>query len=356
MAAGNDANTSEMLEDKSHVAFSSEEHSSVTETGAARRGFPGLRSRLSRNFPPNLARLMLLGCAALWGGSYLVSKITMTAIPPQWMMTMRTAGACLVMLVLFHRTIIPSLNRSMILPAIFVGGTYWGTMVLQTKGLLTIDPGRSAFLTAVYCVLTPFASWCVSRNRPHNVNIIAGVICLVGVGFVALKPGGLSLSLSLGDILTVGCAIVFSFNLTYLGVYSKKFNAIAITFAQFAVAAILFFVGALFTEPAPDASWLEPKIIVSFLYLFLGATTLAQIMQNIGLAHVSASSASIVMCTESLFSEFFSVVFWGTQLRLTTLIGFAFIFLAVLMSILRRSIIVNAVRCMEDWAIDHVKH
>lgn len=33
--------------------------------------FSKLRSRWSRSFPPNLARLMLLGCAALWGGSYL---------------------------------------------------------------------------------------------------------------------------------------------------------------------------------------------------------------------------------------------------------------------------------------------
>ena len=44
--------------------------------------FSKLRSRWSRNFPPNLARLMLLGCAALWGGSYLLAKFAMEAIPP----------------------------------------------------------------------------------------------------------------------------------------------------------------------------------------------------------------------------------------------------------------------------------
>ena len=48
--------------------------------------FSKLRSRWSRNFPPNLARLMLLGCAALWGGSYLLAKFAMEAIPPQWLM------------------------------------------------------------------------------------------------------------------------------------------------------------------------------------------------------------------------------------------------------------------------------
>ncbi|WEV68505.1 DMT family transporter [Bifidobacterium sp. ESL0775] len=353
MPVGSDTKTSETF-GKNSAASAAD--GGVFPDTTRRAGFQGLRSRLSRNFPPNLARLLLLGCAALWGGSYLVSKIAMTAIPPQWMMGMRTGGACVVMLILFHRSIIPALNKSMLLPALIVGATYWGTMALQTKGLLTIDPGRSAFLTAVYCVLTPFTSWFVSKNRPHNINIIAGVICLVGVGFVALKPGGLSLSLSFGDILTIACAVVFSFNLTYLGVYSKKYNAIAVTFMQFAVASVLFFIGALLTEPVPNAAWLQPKIIVSFLYLFLGATTLAQLMQNIGLAHVSAASASVVMCTESLFSEFFSIIFWGTKLRFTTLVGFALIFLAVLMSILHRSVIVNLFRRVEDWIHDHRKH
>ncbi|WEV52186.1 DMT family transporter [Bifidobacterium sp. ESL0704] len=324
----------------------------LSSKGTARRGFQGLRSRLSRNFPPNLARLMLLCCAALWGGSYLVSKIAMTAITPQWLMAMRTGGACLIMLLMFHNSIVPALNKSILVPAVVVGVTYWGTMVLQTKGLLTIDPGRSAFLTASYCVLTPFAAWLATKNRPHNINIIAGVICLIGVGFVSLKPGGFSLSLTSGDWMTIACAAVFSFNLTYLGIYSKKYNAIAITFVQFAVACVLFLIGAILTEPAPNASWLEPKIVVSFLYLFIGATTLAQIMQNIGLAHVSASSASIVMCTESLFSELFSILFWRTTLRMTTLAGFALIFVAVLMSIVHRSVIVDLFRHAEDMLHD----
>ena len=56
--------------------------------------FSKLRSRWSRNFPPNLARLMLLGCAALWGGSYLLAKFAMEAIPPQWLMGLRMIGAC----------------------------------------------------------------------------------------------------------------------------------------------------------------------------------------------------------------------------------------------------------------------
>ena len=272
--------------------------------------FSKLRSRWSRNFPPNLARLMLLGCAALWGGSYLLAKFAMEAIPPQWLMGLRMIGACLCMLALFHKHIVPYLTPKIIVPA------------------------RSAFLTAAYCVLTPFATWIISKNRPKAINLVAGVICLIGVGFVSLKPGG-SLSLSAGDWLTIATAVIFSFNLTCLGVYTKRFDPIAVTFVQFGVAGVLFIIGALFTEPMPNASWLAPSVVASVLYLFLGATMSAQIMQNIGLAHVPASQASIIMCTESLFAVTFSALFWGETIMWSSLVGFALIFVAVLMSVIK---------------------
>ncbi|WP_370696054.1 DMT family transporter [Bifidobacterium aesculapii] len=296
--------------------------------------FEALRSRWSRSFPPNLARLMLLSCAALWGGSYLLAKVAMAAITPQWLMTLRMAGACACMFILFHRRIMPALNRSIIIPALVVGLTYWGTMITQMTGLTTIDPGRSAFLTASYCVLTPFAMWVVSRIRPKSINLVAGVICLIGVGFVSLKDGR-SLSLSVGDWLTIATGIIFSFNLTCLGVYTKRFDPIAVTFVQFAVSGVLFLAGAVLTEPAPDAAWLAPPVLASVLYLFLGATMTAQIMQNIGLAHVPASQASIIMCTECLFAVLFSTLFWGERLMWSSLVGFALIFAAVLMSVIR---------------------
>ena len=104
---------------------------------------------------------------------------------------------------------------------------------------------------------------------------------------------------------------------------------------QFSVAGIPFFIGALATEPAPDAGWLAPPVVASVLYLFLGATMSAQIMQNIGLAHVPASQASIIMCTESLFAVSFSALFWGERILWSSLVGFALIFAAVLMSVIK---------------------
>ena len=291
---------------------------------------------------------MLFVCAALWGGSYTVAKIAMVTVPPSWLMFFRMFGACLLMFALFSRTIVRSLNRKIILPSVIVGVSYYAGMLTQSIGLRSIDPGRSAFLTAGYSVLIPFVGWVVSRHRPEWLNIVAALICLSGVGFIALKPNTSTLALSGGDWLTLLSALLFALNLVSLGVYTQRFHPIALTFTEFAVSSVLFLISALLTEPMPQTSWLSSDVIYSFLYLLVGATTLGQILQNIGLAHVPADSAAIIMCTESLFSVVFSALFWGEQIGWTLIVGFALIFAAILLSVVRIPHRTNAIMPKAD--------
>ena len=97
----------------------------------ARGRFQQWRSRMSRTFPPNLARLMLLMCAALWGGSFVVAKFAMQTVPPQWLTGSRMAGACLLMWPLFRKSIMRSMHRDFIIPSLVVGITYYVAMLCQ---------------------------------------------------------------------------------------------------------------------------------------------------------------------------------------------------------------------------------
>ena len=264
-----------------------------------------------------------------------MAKFAMQTVPPQWLTGSRMAGSCLLMGALFHKSIARAMHRDIIIPALVVGVTYYAAMLAQAVGLQTIDPGRSSFLSGAYCVLIPFVGWAVNKRRPGSLSILAAFICLIGVGFIALKPDSLSLALTTGDWLTLLSALLFSVNLVYLGIYAKRFHAIAVTFVQFAVSSVCFYVGALFTEPLPNASWFTPEVVWSFLYLLIGATMMGQILQNIGLAHVPTSSASIIMSTESLFSVSFAAMFWGERIGWTLIAGFALIFTAIIMSVVK---------------------
>ena len=129
-----------------------------------------------------------------------------------------------------------------------------------------------------------------------------------------------------------GGRIISTRELTYV---RRVIDPVALTFAQFVTAGVCFIVGASFSEPAPNASWLAPGVLACLVYLFLGATMLAQIMQNVGLKVTPPSQASIIMCLETVFSMVFSVLFYGETVSGAAATGFALIFLAILVSQIR---------------------
>lgn len=279
------------------------------------------------------ANIMLLTCAAIWGGSYLSAKYALEVFPVQWLMGTRMLGACVLIAVIFFKQLRESMNKSIIIPSLLTGITYYGTMILQTAGLRSVEPGRSAFLTAAYCVIAPFAAWMIMKKRPTLISLCAAVICVSGVGFVALKPGMLSLTLSHGDVLTLGCAASFAFNLTFLGYYSRRHHPIALTLGQFFVAAVLFMTGALVTEPLPDIQGvLKPSMLANLFFLIVIVTVVAQIMQNYSLSSLSSANASVIMCTESLFTLLFSTLLYNERVSYMAIVGFGLIFMAIILA------------------------
>lgn len=287
----------------------------------------------SKRLGVHSAQIMLLTCAAIWGGSYVSSKYALRVFPPQWLMGLRMVGACVIMGIIFFKTIRKNFTKKLIVPSILTGITYYATLVLQTEGLRWIDPGRSAFLTAAYCVIAPFSAWLIIKRKPTLLGLLAAVTCVAGVGFVALKPGMLVLTLSHGDTLTLICAAVFAFNLTFLAYYSRKYNPITLTFGQFVVSGVLFLSGAAISEPLPnfssDNNW---STFANMFYLIVVVTVVAQIMQNYSLIYLSTANASVIMCTESLFTLLFSSVLYSERVTYMALIGFTLIFGAILLA------------------------
>lgn len=209
-------------------------------------------------------------------------------------------------------------------------------MTAQTVGLATIDAGRSAFLTASYCVAVPFVTWIVCARRPALMQVAAAIVCLAGVGFVSLKTGGAAsgsaFALGRGDWLTLLCALLCAINIVLLGVFTKRFHPTAMTFMEFLVAGILYLVMSCLSFSGPSVAWLRPEVVSSVLFLIVCASMGAQIMENMSLPHLPGSQASIIMCTECLFAAVFSAIFAGERFTMNTVIGFALIFTAMVMS------------------------
>ncbi len=60
----------------------------------------------------------------------------------------------------------------------------------QFLGLQGTTPSKNAFLSACYCVTTPFIWWLVSRRRPTRRNVARALLCMACIGLASMQGAG----------------------------------------------------------------------------------------------------------------------------------------------------------------------
>lgn len=197
----------------------------------------------------------------------------------------------------------------------------------QTMGLVTTTPGKNAFLTAIYCVLVPFLFWITDKNRPDRYNFIAALLCFFGIGFVSLTE---TFTIGIGDTLTLVGGFFYAAHMVSVAKLGRERDPIIITILQFAFCAIYSWCVGLFTEQVPEV--IGGETWGGLLYLAALPTAGALLLQIIGQKYVHPSSAAIILSLEAVFGVIFSMICYGETLTFKLFLGFAMIFVAVIVS------------------------
>ena len=275
-----------------------------------------------------LAKPMLFSAALIWGTSFFIMKNALDSLPVYALLALRfTAGAFLLSIVCFKKW--KDFTVDYLWRGAIVGGFLFTAYTVQTFGLSFTTPSKNAFLTAVYCVLVPFFTWMVVHRRPDRYNIAAAVLCVAGVGLVSLNE---ALTINIGDLLTLLCAVFYAAHIVAVEKLSPGKDIYLITIFQFAFAALYSWVFSMTTEVFPAQALRDPAVFLPLAYLCVMATTVALLFQNVGQIWSDPASASVILSLESVFGVMFSVVCYGDEVSLKMLCGFAIIFVAVICS------------------------
>lgn len=273
-----------------------------------------------------IGRAALLGTTLVWGSSFVILKSALDSVPTLWLLALRFTLAAVIMVLCSLRRL-PSLGREGLKYGIAMGAALYCAYTLQTYGLMYTTPGKNAFLTATYCVLVPFLWWAFYKKRPDRCNVIAAVVCIVGMALVSLDGG---LSLGLGDGLTMCCGIFYALHIIVSSRALEKYDVMPLTAVQLSVTALLCWISAPIASPfpqsVPTSAWL------GILYLGVMCTAVCYFLQALGQKYTSPQQASIILTLESAFGTLFSVIFYHEELSVRTVTGFALIFIAVLIS------------------------
>ncbi len=275
----------------------------------------------------NLAKIAMLAATIIWGSSFLVVKNTVDVFPPNLLIASRFTLGCLILSIVFHKRL-KKIDKGYLVSGLIIGVFLYLAFAFQTTGIQTTNPGKNAFLTAIYCVVVPFLFWIVARRKPDIFNVLAAVVCIVGIGLVSLTS---NFTISPGDALSLVGGVLFACHIVSIARCAEGRDPILLTIMQFGVAAILAWIVSLTTETFSVAD-ITPEGVGGLLYLAVFSTSVGLLLQNIGQKYVHASAAAIILSLESVFGVIFSVIFYGEQLTLRLVLGFALIFLAVVIS------------------------
>jgi len=275
---------------------------------------------------PALGRLALLVTTLIWGTSFVVQKNTLDDISTLHLLAIRFSIATVLMFIIAAKDI-KKIDRSYIKGGVLMGIALACAYIVQTYGLVYTTPGKNAFLTASYVVMTPFLYWAYKKRRPGKHNLIAAFLCLIGVGLISLNG---SMNINIGDILTIICGVFYAIHIIIIDEQAEGKSIALLTAIQFAVAAVLTWIPALIFEPAIEN--IPSGAVFSILFLGIVCTGICFLLQTYGQKNTPVSQAAILLTLESVFGTIASIIFYKEPMSIRLVLGFAAMFIAVLIS------------------------
>jgi drug/metabolite transporter (DMT)-like permease len=237
---------------------------------------------------------------AFWGTTFVVVKGALGDGDPYSFLTLRfTLGALALTAVARREMLAPQMLRRGLLLGVFL---FLG-FVLQTVGLVSTTPSRSAFITGLYVVFVPLLGLVLFRRMPRVTSWMGVVLAAVGLRYLTgaeVGEGGLSL----GDWLTLGCAMAYALHMLLTERYAPKSGVVALVAVQLWVVAVLSAFSLLFTEVRVE--W-TPSFLGAVVFCGLLASAFALCVQTWAQVRTTAVRVALICSMEPVFTAVYSV-------------------------------------------------
>lgn len=276
------------------------------------------------------ADISLAIVALVWGTTFVMVKRALLDISTMYFLSLRfaLASACLLVTFLpaFRRATRTQIWRGLRAGA-GVGLFLWLGYVLQSFGLKYTTAGNSGFLTGFYIVLVPLISAAFYRRWPLGRELAGIAIATAGMVVMTVPDLDMHSRMNRGDLLTIGCAVVFACHLLILGYFSQREFFPAVALGQISATALLS--SACLTIEPPKAVW-SGSVIWAICVTAIFATALAFALQTWAQRYTTATRTALIFALEPVFALAAAVSFGGERLTAAAVAGGALILIGIL--------------------------
>ncbi|KAB3530079.1 DMT family transporter [Alkaliphilus serpentinus] len=272
------------------------------------------------------ADLALLGVTVVWGSSFVLTKNALDYLPTYNFLAIRFILAALISSIIFYKNIL-SINKDTLKYGIIIGIILFGGYAFQTVGLNYTTASKSGFITGFSVVIVPIVSALFLKQKPHKEAVAGVILAIVGLGFLTLNS---SLTLNIGDTLTLIAAFMFAFHIITVGKYTVMVDSIAMAIIQIAMVGVLslFFSFAIENPTIPRGF----DVWLSILILATLATSGAFIIQNAMQKFTSPTHTALIYSGEPVFSAVFAFIMLGERLTKQGILGSVLILSGMILS------------------------
>ncbi len=274
--------------------------------------------------------IMLLLTAVIWGSSFVAQAVGMESIDAFTFTAIRTTLGALILIpviLIFNRKFY--LDRKALTAGLILGTVFSVAQNLQQFAFYYSTSGKIAFITAFYMFFVPLFSLFFGR-KVRLITWCSIALALVGLFLICINPSDMT-AINPGDMLSLGCAVFFSFQIMLIDHYvGKDINGLQLSFMQFVVAAAISWICMfIFEQPQiPDIITAAP----SLAYSGIMSCGIAYTLQIVGQKHASPVAASLLMCLESVFAVIAAALVLQEMMSFRELAGCVIMFAAIVIS------------------------
>ena len=282
------------------------------------------------------SNLILFLTAIIWGFAFVAQSVGMKYVGAFTFNGIRflLGAVSLLPLLLFLKskksTDAPAVSRRRVIGS----GTAAGTVLflaatLQQAGLAYTSAGKAAFLTGLYIILVPILG--IFLRHKAEINTWIGVVLAV-LGLYLLSVKG-DFSVEFGDLLEIIGAFFWAIHILLIDRFTKKIDAISLSFVQFLMCSVLSIAAAFLFETVSLQGIFSAGVPI--LYGGLLSVGVAYTLQVVGQKHAKPSHAAIIMSLESVFAAIGGAILLHENLGIRGYIGCALMLSGMVVTQLR---------------------
>ncbi len=278
--------------------------------------------------------LFLITAAVVWGFAFVAQVVGSEVTPMLFNFSRYRLGSLSVVPVflIFERH---ANDREMmkitIRAGVIVGAVLFTASYLQQYGIMLTDSsGKGGFITGLYMIIVPIIGMFMGRKT--SVLTWLGAVCGVAGLFLVCMSGG-ALTITKGDLLLLGCALVFAVQIILIDYYGQKIYSLRFAFVEFFTCTVLNFIGMLIFEKFDFAAVMSAA--PSVCYCGFMSVGVAYTFQILGQKYCEPTPATVIMSTESVFAAIGGAIILHERMSGASVVGCVLIFAGIILSQLK---------------------